>query len=264
VARRAVWKGHLSLGELACGVALYAAASTAERVSFHVINRATGNRVRRAYVDSESGAEVAAEDQVRGYEDEGGRLVLLEPEEIAAAVPDSDKTLRVEAFVACDDVDTAYLDRPYHLWPADAAGAGAFALIREGLRRGAVAAIAHGVLFRRVRAVLIRAQGEGLVASTLNFDYELRSSAAAFAGVNDVKTTPEMLDLAKHIIETKRGVFDPAAFDDRYDAALAALVKAKAEGRKPPRRPKAAPAPARDLLEALRRSAKAAPKRKAG
>jgi DNA end-binding protein Ku len=95
----------------------------------------------------------------------------------------------------------------------------------------------------------------GLFAVTLKFDYEVLSVGDVFAGVPETKVADEALDLAKHIIKTKQGAFDPAAFHDRYEAALAELVKAKLEGRtiKPAKPP--APRPQRDLIAALRESA---------
>ncbi len=90
-----------------------------------------------------------------------------------------------------------------------------------------------------MRSVLIRAHGEGLIANTLNFDYEVRSADEAFGELPAAKADDEMLDLALHIIKKKAGQFDPTKFDDRYDAALQELMKAKMEGRKitPPKAP---------------------------
>jgi DNA end-binding protein Ku len=252
---RALWKGHLKIAEIACPVALHAAASTSERVSFRTISRATGNAVRREYVDEETEAPVPSEDQVKGYETDRDRYVLLTPEEIAEAVPASDKTLHVRAFLACDDIDTTYFDKPYYLAPADPGARETFALLREGLQACQTAALARAVLFRRCRSVLIRAQGPGLVANTLNFDYEVRSARRAFASIPERDVDDEMLALARHIIATKAGSFDPTSFDDRYDAALAELVRAKAEGRDIPRPEPAAEPGVIDLMEALRRSA---------
>jgi len=252
---RAIWKGRLAIKALTCEVALYAAASQSERVSFHTLNRATGNRVRREYIDRETEEPVEREDQVKGYETDKDRYVLLEPEDIAAALPETDKTLTVEAFLACEDVDTTYFDRPYFLGPASAQDVEAYALIREGLRATKSAGLARTILFRRLRTVLIRPDGDGLIAHTLSFDYEVRPAEEAFARVAEIQIEDEMLDLARHIIKTKTGTFDPADFDDRYDAALAELVKAKIEGRKikPPKQPR--PPKVVNLLEALRASA---------
>src|SRR5690606_14349072 len=150
---------------------------------------------------------------------------------------------------------TAYFDKPYFMTPADPAAEEAFSLIREGLRKNKVAALARAVLFRRVRTVLIRPRGSGILAHTLNFDYEVLPAAEAFADMPELKIKGEMLDLAKHIIETKRGKFDPATFDDRYDAALAELVKAKAEGREIEKPKKRTDDKVIDLMAALRESA---------
>jgi DNA end-binding protein Ku len=178
--------------------------------------------------------------------------------------------LEIETFLDSSDIDDIYFDKPYYLAPSDRSGEEAFALIREGMRKKGVAALASTVLFRRMRTVLIRPHDKGLIATTLNFDYEVRSAKDAFDEVPDLKIKGEMLDLAQHIISTKKGKFDISSFDDRYEAALADLVKAKLEGRKIE-----APKPIKetkvsDLMEALRQSAsattekaKASPARKA-
>ena len=254
VAPRANWKGFVKFGELAFPVALYTAASTSERIAFHTLNRATGNRVRREFIDSETEEAVAREDQVKGFEIEDGRYVVLEPEEITAAIPNSDKTLKIEAFIPCDEVDDVYFDKPYYLAP-DKMGSDAFKLLREGMNKSKVAAIARTVLFRRLRTLLIRPHGNGLIAATRNYDYDVRSSEQAFDEMPDLKIEGEMLELAKHIINTKKGAFDPSEFDDRYEAAVAELVKAKIEGRTLPKKKAPPSSKQSDLLQALRESA---------
>lgn len=255
MAPRANWKGFLKLDELTCPVALYTAASASERIAFHTLNRETGNRVHRQFVDEETGKPVPTEDQVKGYEVAQGQYIMLDPEEVAATVPESDKVIAVESFVPCDAIDDVYFDRPYYLAPSGASAEEAFILLREGMRKEKVAALARAVLFRRVRTLLIRPFESGLFATTLHFDYEVRSADAAFSSIPERKIEGEMLDLAKHIIETKRGRFDPHDFKDRYEAALGELVRAKQEGR-PIELPKA-PAASNviDLMEALRQSA---------
>ncbi|NLS16580.1 Ku protein [Rhizobium sp. P40RR-XXII] len=261
---RAQWKGYLKFGEVSCAVALYTAVSTSERISFHTLNRETGNRVRREFIDSQTEQPVPRDDQVKGYELNKDDYIVLEPEEVAAAVPESDKVLRVKAFLAWSDIDDVYFDRPYYLAPSASASEEAFALIREGMRKKKVAAIAQAVLFRRLRTLMIRAHGKGLIATTLNFDYEVRSAREAFEDVPDMKIKGEMLDLAKHIIATKEGSFDASEFDDRYEAALTELVKAKIEGKAIPQRKPAKVAKVTDLMEALRQSAGADGGGKAG
>lgn len=251
---RAQWKGVLKVGEVCCGVALYTAASASDRISFNLINIASGNRLNRVFIDSETEKPVGKDEQVKGFELESGSYVLIDPEEIAATIPESDKTLEIDAFISCDSIDDVYFDKPYYLTPDEASG-DVFVLLRDSMKRDKVAAIAHTVLFRRMRTVLIRPHGKGMIATTLQYDYEVRSIEKAFKNVPKVKIEREMLDLAKHIIATKMGEFDPATFDDRYEEALADLVKAKIEGKALPKRKKVTVSKPNDLLAALRESA---------
>ena len=255
MAPRANWKGFLKVAEVTCPVALYAATLTTNRIVFRTINRTTGHRAHRQFIDSDTGNPVEKDDQVKGYEIGPGEYVVLEPAEVAAAVPDSDRTLSISTFIRCGDIDEVYFDRPYYLAPADRNAQEAYALIREGMREKQVAALAQAVLFRRVRPVLIRAHGCGLIAMTLNFDYEIRSAKELFDAVPEFKVKRDMLELAEHIIKTKMGKFDPSKFEDRYEAALADLVRAKLEGKKieAPRKPKREKVV--DLMAALRESA---------
>lgn len=252
--QRAQWKGFIKFGEVSAGVALYTAASTSDRIAFNTINTATGNRVNRVFIDSDTEEPVPKEAQTKGFEIENGQYIIIDPGEVAATIPESTKTLEIEAFIPCSDIDDIYFDKPYYLTP-DNMGSDAFVALREGMRTSKVAAIARTVLFRRMRTVLIRPHGKGLIATTLNYDYEVRSSKKAFEEMPKLKIEGEMLDLAKHIIGTKKGEFDPASFDDRYEAALGELVKAKIEGKALPKRKKVEVSKPNDLLAALRESA---------
>lgn len=107
---------------------------------------------------------------------------------------------------------TLYFGRPYYLAPDGEAAETAFAVIRAGLVKQKAAAIARTVLFRRLRSVLIRAQGAGLVADTLELRHEVRDAAKLFDGIPELNL---MLDLARRIIDTKRGKFEPERFEDR-------------------------------------------------
>jgi DNA end-binding protein Ku len=252
--QRAQWKGFVKFGEVSAGVALYTAASTSDRITFNTINTATGNRVNRVFIDSETEELVEKDQQTKGFEIENGQYIIIDPDEVAATIPESNKTLEIEAFIPCSDVDDVYFDKPYYLTP-DKMGSDAFAALRDGMRKSKVAAIARTALFRRMRTVLIRPHGKGMIATTLNYDYEVRSSKKAFEDMPTLKIEGEMLDLAKHIISTKKGEFDPATFDDRFEAALEEMVKAKIEGKAMPKRKKVEVSQPNDLLATLRESA---------
>ena len=261
-APRANWRGFLQIGALSCAVGLFTAASTSERLRFNMINRATGNRMNRQFVDSVTGAVVDSADQIKGYEISEGRYLPFEDDEIAAVMPQSDKSLLLESFIPCDQVDTIYFDRPYYLAPSDKASEEVFALIREGLLASSTVGLARTVLFRRLRVLVIRPnpltdndRDRGMIATTLHYDYEVRRAAEVFDDLPAVQTSGEMIDLARHIIETKSGHFHPSEVTDRYEEALAALIRAKTEGRALPKAPAARTEKVVDLLEALRASA---------
>jgi DNA end-binding protein Ku len=256
MAGRASWKGHLKVGDLACAVGLYTAVSSSDRVSFNIVNRRTGHRVERQFVDSETGKPVERDDQVKGYRMESGDYILIEGDEISEIMPESDKVLDVKGFIPFDGIDKLYFDRPYYLAPVDDHNAEALALIARGMLDGKVAALAEAVLFRRNRTLLIRAHDDHIIATMLNFDYEVRSASSVFKDIPDIKFDKEMLELAGHIIGTKEGRFDPSEYHDRYEAALVELVKAKIEGRVPPKRKREPERKVVDLMEALRQSAK--------
>jgi DNA end-binding protein Ku len=258
---RASWKGFLSLGALSCGVALYAAASTSERIALHLVNRETGGRLRRKYVDEDTGETVEAEDQVRGYEIAKGDYIPIEADEIDATLSRVEaapaKTIKVDCFLACDDLDMAFLDRPYFIAATDKPSAEVLALFAQGMTTSKVAALGEAMLFGRLRHILIRPATEGgvLFASTLHFDYEIRLAEKVMADMPAPRISREMRDLAVHIIQSKRGLFDPAGFEDRYEKALAKLVRAKVEGRPLPQAPARRKERTIDLMAALRSSA---------
>src|SRR3546814_5813732 len=95
----ATWKGYVKVAELAFPVALYAGATAAKRVSFHVLNRKTGNRVHREYIAEETEKPVERDQQVKGYETGEGQYVILEPEEIAAAIISEEHTSELQSLM---------------------------------------------------------------------------------------------------------------------------------------------------------------------
>lgn len=249
------WKGYLKLSLVSCPVAMYNATSSAEKVSFHLLNRATGNRLHRQMIDPDTGQAVTGDEVVHGYEASKGRFVTVEDDELAGIALESTHTIDVDQFVDRSEVNDVYLDAPYYLVPNDKMGAEAFAVIREAMRKRGMAGIARVVLSRRERIVLLEPRGRGIVATTLRYAYEIKGENGFFADIPDVEIAGEMLDLAEHIIDKKKHAFDPDGFKDRYETALLDLIKAKQAGT-----PQASETPAAgssnvvDLMEALRRS----------
>jgi DNA end-binding protein Ku len=256
MAPRANWKGYLKLALVSCPVALFPATTTRDRVRFNVINRETGHRVRYDVVDAETGEEVPQENRVKGYK-QGDGYVLLEEQELDEVALESTHTIEVERFVERETVDELYLDESYYLAPDDKVGQEAFAVIREAMRLEGLVGIARVVLYRRERLLMLLPRGNGIVGTTLRYKNEVRDERSYFDDIPDVKVARDMLDLAKHILQTKKAEFDPTKFEDRYESALRKLIAAKQAGKTPPA--PAAPQPTNvvSLMDALRRSVQA-------
>src|SRR5688500_14448114 len=119
MAPRANWKGYLKLSLVSCAIALYPATSSSARVRFHTLNRETGNRVKRQFIDSETGEPVDADAEVKGYEVGKGSYLVVEDEELEAIRIESTHTIDIESFVPREQVDERYLEAPYYIAPDD-------------------------------------------------------------------------------------------------------------------------------------------------
>lgn len=230
MAPRPSWKGYLKLSLVTCAVELTNATTYAEKVSFKTINRATGNTVKRQYLDSVTGKPVDPKDEVKGYKVGGDEFLLIEDDEINAIQIESSHTVALDSFVKRSEIEQIYLDSPYYLAPADKVSEEAFAVIRDALEKKQMAGLARIVLARRERPVLIEPMGKGMLLTTLRYDANVVNSDAVFAGIGKVEVDDEMTDLATHIIDKKTAHFDPTKFEDRYESALLDLVKSKQGG----------------------------------
>jgi DNA end-binding protein Ku len=257
MAPRPNWKGFLKLSLVSCSVALYPATTTSQRVRFHIINRETGNRIRNDVVDSETGEPVEPEERVKGYEFEKGQYLLLDDDELDNVALESTHTIDIEQFVPMSEVDRIFLDESFYLVPQDEVAQEAFAVIREAMRKEDLAGLARVVIYRRERLLLLRPRGKGLMATALRYKNEVRDEANYFDDIPDTKVPADMLKLATHILETKKGHFDPNKFEDRYENALIELIKAKRAGKEPPHASDTRPSNVINLMDALRRSAQA-------
>ena len=257
MAPRPNWKGHLKLSLVSCSVALYSATTTSDRIRFNIINRKTGNRVHNLVVDAETEEPVEREDRVKGYQVEKGLYILLEDKELENVALESTHTIDIESFVPREEVDEIYLDESYYIIPNDKVAYEAFAVIREAMRKEGLVGLARVVLYRREHILMLQPRGKGLMATALRYRSEVRAEKNYFSDIPDIKISADMLDLAVHILRSKKAHFDPDQFEDRYENALTALIKAKQAGKPAPKLAEPRPSNVINLKDALRRSVKA-------
>jgi DNA end-binding protein Ku len=230
MAPRANWKGFLRLSLVTCPVALFPATSDSEKISFNQINRNTGHRIKYMKVDADTGEEVSSEDIMKGYKVDTDTYIEISKDELDNIALESTRTIEIDQFVPKSEIDELYLVRPYYIVPDGKVGHDAYAVIRETIRSLDKVALARVVLTNREHVIALEARDNGLMGMLLRYPYEVRNSAEYFDDIQDVKITKDMLDLAKHIVQQKSGHFDPAKFEDHYEAALTELINKKRNG----------------------------------
>src|SRR5437868_8115734 len=256
MAPRAYWKGYLKLSLVSCPVALFPASSEREKIRFHQINKATGNRIKYRKVDAETEDEVDASDSIKGYEVGKGEYIELEPEELEAVAIESTRTLDIDEFVPKKEIDEIYLNNPYYIVPDGEVGQQAFAVIREAIRKEGMVALGRVVFTSREHVIALEPRGKGLLGITLRYPYEVRKEDEYFEDIPNEKIPKDMLELASHIVETKSGHFEPQQFKDQYEDALKDLLRRKQKGEKIERPKERAPSNVINLMDALRQSLK--------
>jgi len=232
MAPRASWKGYIKLSLVSCPVRLYPAVSAGEKISFNQLHKETHNRINMKPVDPELGL-VERADLVRGYEYEDKQYIIIEDEDLDAVRLESNHTLNIEAFVDANEIDVIYQDAPYYLAPDGAMAEETFAVLRDAMAAENKVAIARLVMSSRERVVTIAPREKGMFVCTLRDYREVRATSTYFDEIPDVKTDPEMLQLAEKLIEQKVTHFDPKQYEDRYETALMAMIKEKLKGHKP-------------------------------
>lgn len=258
---RPYWKGHMRLSLVSFAVALYPAASSGSRITFHQLQRGTGERIREKRVAQESGAEVASDDIVRGYEYEKGRYVVLEEADLDKIKLETKKAIELVQFFQAAEVDPLYYDKAYYVVPDGAVAEEAYVVVREALARSGQAALGRVVLSGRERHVAIMPRDKGFVLITLHADQLVRKPAAIFSDIT-AELDDSMEDevaVAEQLIARKRAPFDAKKFVDRYEQALRALVDEKLEGKEPEAVVAPTPGKVVNLMDALKRSLESGP-----
>ena len=231
MAARPTWQGHLKLSLVSCPVALYAATSSSNEIHFNLINPETNNRIRMVPTDPDTGP-VERSDLVKGYEVSKDEYVLFDDADFDKVRLESTKTISIDAFVDESDIDRLYWDDPFFVVPDKGAGADAFAVIRDAMKKQGKVALGKLVLRGKERQLALEVRGKGLLAYTLRAHDEVRDADDYFDDIPTVKADADMVEIAARIIAQKEADFDPTAFKDQYDDALRELIKSKTKGGK--------------------------------
>src|SRR5690349_14260326 len=254
---RAIWKGAVSFGLVSVPVKLYSATESHD-ISFRQVHAKDGGRIKYQRICSIDGEEVAYADIAKGYETEDGEMVILDEDDMAELPANSSREISVEKFVPSDQIDPIMLDKPYFLEP-EKSGLKPYALLRDALEESDRVAVVTVSLRTRMTPAVLRVRDDVLVMQTLLWPDEVR--AADFGSLQDVeKPKKQELDMARMLLDTLAGDYDPSEFEDDYAEAVQALVKAKLEGGEVKRTKEEAPQAGEvvDLLAALQKSVAAA------
>jgi DNA end-binding protein Ku len=256
---RAIWKGAVSFGLVSVPVKLYAATESHD-VSFRQVHVKDGGRIRYQRICSIDGEEVPYAEIAKGYETEDGEMVVLTDEDMAELPSTSSREIAVEKFVPSDQIDPMLFERSYYLEP-ESTGAKPYALLRQALLEADRVAVVTVALRQRTTVAVLRVRpteaGDVIVLQTMMWPDEVR---VPDFNVETGEVKPAEVKMAKMLVETLAGDFDPAEFEDDYAEAVEALVKTKIEGGEVTRTETSTPTSGEvvDLLAALQRSVAAA------
>ena len=255
---RAIWKGAVSFGLVSVPVKLYAATESHD-ISFRQVHAKDGGRIRYQRVCSIDGEEVEYADIAKGYETEDGEMVVLTDEDFAELPASSSREISVEKFVPREQIDPMWFEKSYYLEP-DPAAAKPYALLREALKEADRVAVVTVSLRSRMTTAVLRVRDDVIVMQTMMWPDEVRKPEFSGLDAADIDVKPQEMQMARMLVETLAGDYDPDEFEDDYQEALEALVRAKLEGGEVKRtEPKeAAGGEVVDLLAALQKSVDAA------
>jgi DNA end-binding protein Ku len=260
-----MWTGAISFGMVTVPVKMYSALDR-KAVRFHQLSGRTGTRIVQKRIDPQTGEEVPYEEIVKGYELAKDRYVVVEPGELEALEPKKTRTIEIEDFVELAQIDPVYYDHPYYLAPGPG-GVKPYRLLLEAMRDTGKVAIARVVIRSKEQLVAVRPVGDALGMATMMFADEVITpdSLEEVREASEVKTTKRELDMAKQLVASLAGDFDPERYRDGYRQEILDLIERKAQGQEiavqPPPEEVAEPAP--DLMSALKASLEAVRERDA-
>ncbi len=250
---RAMSSVTISFGLVSIPVKLYAATESSRKVSFNLIHKDCGSRLKQQYVCRKEDVVVPRDEMVKGYEFAKGQYVLFDDEELKALEEEATQRLDISEFVPLDEVDRIYIDRFYYLGP-DKGGDRAYRLLHEAMANTGLAALAKYAARGKQYLVLVRPLDGRLVMEQLRYAEEIRSIEEI--PVEDVEVKESELQLAVQLVEQSAGEgFEPERYEDEVGDRMLAAIQEKVEGREISVAPAAEPeAQVIDLMEALKRS----------
>jgi len=223
---RPIWSGTLSFGLLNVPVALMSGERRTD-LHFRMLDSRNNAPIRYERVNAETGEEVAWKDIVKAFEYDKGSYVVLEPEDIKAAAPESHESVEVEAFIDAASIGPQYFEKPYILVPAKKAEKG-YVLLRETLAATGKIGIARVVIRTREYLSAVMPQGDALVLILLRFpqelvdaeDYKLPTGKAS-----DYRISAQEMKMATQLIESMSGVWKPGDFRDEFRERLSKVIQ---------------------------------------
>ena len=256
---RTTWNGSVSFGLVNIPVGLAPATKPAARqsdVSFRMLHRECGTPIKQKRWCPVHERDVESDELVRGWEVAKGQFVFVEDAELEAIEQrDTSRSIEISRFVHLAEVDPVYYDRTYYLVPAGAeAQRRPYALLHEAMKDAGVAALGRFVLAGKEKLCLIRPMGDALALETLFVHDDVRDHEEIDEAVAGSEVKKPELELAKQIIASLSGEFDPNELKSDYRESLKELLEAKLDGAEITAPEPEAPAPVIDLMEALRAS----------
>lgn len=225
---RPIWSGTLSFGLLNIPVSLMAGERRTD-LQFRMLDARDNARVRYERVNADTGDEVPWKDVVKAYEYDKDSYVVLEPEDLKAAAPESRDSIDVESFVDACDIGPQYYEKPYVLVPAKKAEKG-YVLLREALARTGKAGIARVVIRTREHLCALLPREEALLLVLMRFPQELVDIAdyrLPEAGAKGFRVSEKEQAFSEQLIETMSGAWDPAQYNDDFRERLQAAIRAR-------------------------------------
>ncbi len=254
MAARSIASVTVSFGLVSIPVKLYSATQASAGVSFNLLHKGCGSRLKQQYLCAKEGVVVERADMVKGYEFAKDQYVIFAPEELKELEEKGSHTVEITAFVPAASIDPIYYDKAYYLAP-DKGGARPYALLTEGMRATGRCALGRWASRGKQYVVQLRPVEGGLVLQQLLYADEVRKLAEIEVEKADVKSAE--LNLAVQLIEQHAAEsFDPNAYEDAVKQRIEAAVQRKIAGQEvaTSAEPESGGAQVIDLMQALRAS----------